>query len=72
MAMSRQVGSALGVAILVAIVGTGAATAATFHGAWLFMGFAGLGAAVLLGSVGPLSAEDPVVESAGLTAEVPV
>jgi EmrB/QacA subfamily drug resistance transporter len=50
--MGRQVGSALGIALLVAVLGTGAATLSDFHSAWLISTAAGLGTALVLASVG--------------------
>ena len=54
--MSRQLGSALGVAILVAIIGTRSPASALsgFQGGWTFMIGAALAAGVVLLSVGPV------------------
>ncbi|MGA9874218.1 MAG: MFS transporter [Solirubrobacteraceae bacterium] len=54
----RQLGSALGFAILIAVLGT-AHTAADFSGAWAFMLIASLLAGVSLLAVGPLPALTP-------------
>jgi EmrB/QacA subfamily drug resistance transporter len=59
--MGRQVGSALGIALLVAVLGTGAATLADFHSAWLISVAGGVGAGLLLATVG---ARMPAVASA--------
>jgi EmrB/QacA subfamily drug resistance transporter len=51
--MGRQVGSALGVALLVAVLGTGAAsTASDFQSAWLICVAGGLSAGVALAALG--------------------
>jgi hypothetical protein len=54
--MSRQLGSALGVAVLVAIIGhpTPGTALAAFRNGWVFMIFSSLAAGVLLLSVGPV------------------
>jgi MFS family permease len=54
--MSRQLGTALGVAILVAVIGHPAPGAAlhAFRGGWTFMIASALGAGLLLLSVGPV------------------
>jgi EmrB/QacA subfamily drug resistance transporter len=57
--MGRQVGSALGVAILVAVLATGASTAADFHHAWLIVLCGALGAAAALALLGPASKRAP-------------
>jgi MFS family permease len=53
-AMTRQIGIALGVACLVAILGTAAGTSGVgaFHHAWLFMIACGLGAGLVLQGIG--------------------
>jgi EmrB/QacA subfamily drug resistance transporter len=51
--MGRQIGSALGVAVLVAVVGTQASGAADFHTAWLISVAGGLAAGVALAALGP-------------------
>jgi EmrB/QacA subfamily drug resistance transporter len=50
--MGRQVGSALGIALLVAVLGTGAATLSDFHSGWLISVAGGAGAALLLAALG--------------------
>jgi MFS family permease len=70
-AMSRQIGSALGVAILIAIVGTPSpdeAVAAFGHG-WTFVAAAmGASAAVLLALPAPARATAPIPATEGATA----
>ena len=54
LSMSRQIGSALGIAIFVAIVGTPAPAAAlaAFRGGWVFMMVAAVAAASVLATIG--------------------
>jgi EmrB/QacA subfamily drug resistance transporter len=52
--MGRQVGSALGIAILVAVLGAGASTVADYHSAWLISVLGGLAAALVFAALGPL------------------
>jgi hypothetical protein len=65
--MSRQLGSALGVAVLVAIVGTPGAGAAldAFRGGWVFISLSALAASAVLLSVGPvrIGSAEPVGEA---------
>ena len=56
LAMARQIGSALGVAVLVAVLGTGAATAADFHSAWLITVIGALATGGVLAALGPRAA----------------
>ena len=67
-AMSRQIGVALGVACLVAILGsaTGAAAVPAFHHAWLFMMGVSLLAGAVLQGIGTPRTE---VADASLSAE---
>jgi EmrB/QacA subfamily drug resistance transporter len=51
--MGRQIGAALGVAVLVAVLGTQASTAADFHTAWLISVIGGLAAGAALTALGP-------------------
>jgi EmrB/QacA subfamily drug resistance transporter len=62
--MSRQLGFVLGVAILVAVLGSvdaGADPVAPFHAAWTFMIVAALGGASAALAIGPVSGRAPVV-----------
>ena len=51
--MGRQIGAALGVALLVAVLGASTATAADFHAAWLISVVGGLTAGLALLAIGP-------------------
>ncbi|MGO9899467.1 MAG: MFS transporter [Solirubrobacteraceae bacterium] len=51
--MGRQVGAALGVAILVAVLGSGVTTLSSFHHAWLICLAGGLSAALTLATIRP-------------------
>lgn len=51
--MGRQIGSALGVAALVAVLGAGGTHAADFHSAWLITVGGGLASALALAAIGP-------------------
>jgi EmrB/QacA subfamily drug resistance transporter len=51
--MGRQIGAALGVAVLVAVLGTQASSAADFHTAWLISVGGGLAAGAVLAALGP-------------------
>jgi EmrB/QacA subfamily drug resistance transporter len=50
--MGRQIGSALGVAVLVAVLGTSTRTAADFHAGWTITVAAGLAAGLMLAAIG--------------------
>jgi EmrB/QacA subfamily drug resistance transporter len=58
--MGRQIGAALGVALLVAVLGTGATSAADFHTSWLITVAGGLAAGLALVAIGP-----PALNAAG-------
>ena len=68
--MGRQVGSALGIAVLVAVLGATAQSAEAFHGAWAISIVGGAAAGVLLACLpaherrAPVSAREPVAEAA--------
>ncbi|HXP38541.1 MAG TPA: hypothetical protein VN817_12320, partial [Solirubrobacteraceae bacterium] len=65
--MGRQIGAALGVAVLVAVLGTATRNAADFHSAWLISVIGGASAGLLLAAIGP-----PVKRAAGeAAAETP-
>jgi EmrB/QacA subfamily drug resistance transporter len=51
--MGRQIGAALGVALLVAVLGTSTSTASDFHQAWLISVVGGLAAGLALAAIGP-------------------
>ncbi|HWG08833.1 MAG TPA: MFS transporter [Solirubrobacteraceae bacterium] len=51
--MGRQIGAALGIALLVAVLGTGAASASDFHEAALITVAGGLAAGLALAAIGP-------------------
>ena len=53
--MGRQIGSALGIALLVAVLGSNAHSASDFHSAWLITIAGGLAAGVALATLRPLS-----------------
>jgi MFS family permease len=77
LSMSRQLGSALGVAILIAIIGHPAAghAFAAFRGGWLFIPLSALVAGAVLLSVGPVriaGAPAAVAEAAGQPSAEPV
>jgi hypothetical protein len=59
--MGRQIGVALGVAVLVAVLGTSATSAADFHSAWLITVVGGLAAGLALAAIGP-----PAFNAAGV------
>jgi EmrB/QacA subfamily drug resistance transporter len=58
--MGRQIGVALGVAVLVAVLGTNATTASDFHTGWLITVVGGLAAGLALAAIGP-----PALNAAG-------
>jgi EmrB/QacA subfamily drug resistance transporter len=51
--MGRQIGAALGVSVLVAVLGTSATTAADFHSAWAIVLAGGVTTALALAALGP-------------------
>jgi EmrB/QacA subfamily drug resistance transporter len=51
--MGRQIGAALGVAVLVAVLGSGPASLSGFHSAWLISIAGGLAAGLALAALGP-------------------
>lgn len=63
--MGRQVGSALGIALLVAVLGAGSATLADFHAAWLISALGAVSTGVAFAALGPARAgATPVVAPA--------
>ena len=66
--MARQIGVALGVAVLVAVLGSNPSSAADFHSAWLISVIGALGTALALAALGPARAALP----RALPAETPV
>ena len=72
--MGRQIGAALGVAVLVAVLGTASTTAADFHAAWLITAAGALGAGIALAALGP-PAHAPLAAAASpspMVADAPV
>ncbi|MCW3032896.1 MAG: hypothetical protein QOK19_2879 [Solirubrobacteraceae bacterium] len=51
--MGRQIGAALGVALLVAVLGSGGSTASDFHSTWLITVICGLLTCAALAAIGP-------------------
>jgi EmrB/QacA subfamily drug resistance transporter len=70
LSMGRQIGAALGVAVLVAVLGVSAATAADFHSAWLISTAGALGTGLALAALGP-RVPRPLASAEALTATVP-
>jgi EmrB/QacA subfamily drug resistance transporter len=68
----RQVGAVLGIAVLVAVIGTPSPgdPVAPFHDAWHLIAFCGLSAAALAGGLGRVRSRDP--EAALASAPAPV
>ena len=63
--MGRQVGAALGIAVLVAVLGTGAGTVAEFHSAWLICTAGGVCAGLTLAALGrPVRSAAPAIVAA--------
>ncbi len=60
--MGRQIGAALGVALLVAVLGTGGSSAADFHSTWLITVIAGLVTGAAMFAIGPPTAVPAVSE----------
>ena len=50
--MGRQIGAALGVALLVAVLGSGGSSAADFHSTWLITVLSGLATGAVLAAIG--------------------
>lgn len=63
--MGRQIGAALGVALLVAVLGSGGASASDFHATWLITVISGVLTFAAMIAIGPpataASAVDPVI-----------
>jgi hypothetical protein len=67
--MGRQVGSALGIAVLVAVLGVGVASLSDFESAWTISAAGGVCAALTFAALGPgarVPASAPVVAEASL------
>jgi MFS family permease len=65
--MGRQIGAALGIAVLVAVLGTATRNAADFHSAWLITVSGGVAAGIALAGLGPpvrTAAGGPVIAEA--------
>jgi EmrB/QacA subfamily drug resistance transporter len=63
--MGRQIGAALGVALLVAVLGTSTHTAADFHSAWLISVAGGITAGLALAALGAPVRRSAIVPEAG-------
>jgi EmrB/QacA subfamily drug resistance transporter len=63
--MGRQIGSALGVALLVAVLGTSTHTAADFHSAWLISVAGGITAGLAMAALGAPVRRSAAVPEAG-------
>ncbi|MBI5105498.1 MAG: MFS transporter [Solirubrobacterales bacterium] len=68
LSMARQLGSALGVALLVAVIGT-PTSASGFDDAWTLMALSALAAGAAFWAVGPVRAPAPAPAAAGAVAE---
>jgi hypothetical protein len=67
--MGRQVGSALGIAILVAVLGAGTATLADFQSAWLICTAGAVTAGLVLGALGSSARSRARVSAEAVIAE---
>jgi EmrB/QacA subfamily drug resistance transporter len=68
--MGRQIGAALGVAVLVAVLGTTSTSASGFHAAWLVTVTAAVAAGLTLGAIAPpRAAEAKLAAPAGVGVE---
>lgn len=67
--MGRQIGAALGVAVLVAVLGTADTRAADFHSGWLITLAGALGTGLALASLGPLRGALPRASASAAKAE---
>jgi hypothetical protein len=59
----RQVGAALGVAALVAVLAPNAHSAAEFHSAWLITVIAAIAAGLTVGAIGPARRRSPAPDA---------
>jgi EmrB/QacA subfamily drug resistance transporter len=70
LSMGRQIGAALGVAVLVAVLGVAATSASDFHSAWLISTAGALGTGLALAALGP-PASRALASADALTATAP-
>ena len=66
--MGRQIGSALGVAVLVAVLGGSAVGVAAFHDGWLITTVGALATGLALSALGPVAQAADVRTASAVTA----